>query len=307
MNQNSDKILYSLVDEFLIYLESVRSLSSNSVIAYKNDLFHLMTVLGRDINIDKISTEDLRSCIAYLSKQKKSSSSINRFIAAVRTFFAYCRKFDYIKNNVALELKTVKVPKHIPRFLTGPEVNELCFQPQVNELLWQTRDRAIFEMLYSSGCRVSEIVSLKIKDLEDNNSSAIITGKGRKDRRVYFENDSRIALEIYLKDRKKRFSTENISRNAPEVFVNQSGGPLTTGGVRYILSRYTGVEGTKHHVSPHALRHTFATSMLAGGADVRVVQEMLGHVSISTTQRYTHITTERLIDIYNHAHPHGKK
>src|SRR5574344_1813969 len=171
MNQNSDKILYSLVDEFLIYLESVRSLSSNSVIAYKNDLFHLMTVLGRDINIDKISTEDLRSCIAYLSKQKKSSSSINRFIAAVRTFFAYCRKFDYIKNNVALELKTVKVPKHIPRFLTGPEVNELCFQPQVNELLWQTRDRAIFEMLYSSGCRVSEIVSLKIKDLEDNNSS----------------------------------------------------------------------------------------------------------------------------------------
>ena len=307
MADNVEKMLYSLVDEFLVYLESVRGLSANSIRTYRNDLNHLMEQLGREKSVAEITVADLRNCIAWLSARKLSSASVNSFIAAVRTFFAYCRKFGYIEKNVALELKTIKMPQHMPRFLTAPEVDELCRQPVVNELLWQKRDAAIFEMLYSSGCRVSEIVSLKIHDLQNGNSSAIITGKGKKDRRVYFEEDARNALALYLEDRKDRLHREGIEDRTPEVFVNQSGGALTAGGVRYILSRYTGSEGTKHHVSPHALRHTFATSMLSKGADVRVVQEMLGHASISTTQRYTHITTERLIDIYNRAHPHGKK
>ena len=307
MADNVEKMLYSLVDEFLVYLESVRGLSANSIRTYRNDLNHLMEQLGREKSVAEITVADLRNCIAWLSARKLSSASVNSFIAAVRTFFAYCRKFGYIETNVVLELKTIKMPQHMPRFLTAPEVYELCRQPVVNELLWQKRDAAIFEMLYSSGCRVSEIVSLKIHDLQNGNSSAIITGKGNKDRRVYFEEDARNALALYLEDRKDRFHREGIEDRTPEVFVNQSGGALTAGGVRYILSRYTGSEGTKHHVSPHALRHTFATSMLSKGADVRVVQEMLGHASISTTQRYTHITTERLIDIYNRAHPHGKK
>ncbi len=298
--------LSEVADEFLIYIESVRTLSQNSVIAYKNDLAHLMDVLGKDAFIENVSTEDLRFCVAKLSGENKASSSINRFIAAVRTFFAYCKKLGYIEVNPALELKTVRLPKHIPTFLTAREVDFLCALPEAHELLWETRDKALFEMMYSSGCRVSEIVSLKIKDFGSDFSSVIVTGKGKKDRKVYFGKEAQEALEIYLADRKKRFASEKLQNNSPYVFVNQKGGALTTGGVRYILSKYTGLQGINRHVSPHALRHTFATAMLANGADVRVVQEMLGHSSISTTQRYTHITTEKLIDIYNKAHPHSK-
>lgn len=298
--------LSELADEFLIYIESVRTLSQNSVIAYKNDLAHLMEVLGEDALIENVSTEDLRFCVAKLSGENKASSSINRFIAAVRTFFAYCKKLGYIEVNPALELKTVRLPKHIPTFLTAREVDSLCALPEAHELLWETRDKALFEMMYSSGCRVSEIVSLKIKDFGSDFSSVIVTGKGKKDRKVYFGKEAQEVLEIYLADRKKRFASEKLQDNSPYVFVNQKGGALTTGGVRYILSKYTGLQGINRHVSPHALRHTFATAMLANGADVRVVQEMLGHSSISTTQRYTHITTEKLIDIYNKAHPHSK-
>lgn len=298
--------LSELADEFLIYIESVRTLSQNSVIAYKNDLAHLMKVLGEDALIENVSIEDLRFCVAKLSGENKASSSINRFIAAVRTFFAYCKKLGYIEVNPALELKTVRLPKHIPTFLTAREVDFLCALPEAHELLWETRDKALFEMMYSSGCRVSEIVSLKIKDFGSDFSSVIVTGKGKKDRKVYFGKEAQEALEIYLADRKKRFASEKLQDNSPYVFVNQKGGSLTTGGVRYILSKYTGLQGINRHVSPHALRHTFATAMLANGADVRVVQEMLGHSSISTTQRYTHITTEKLIDIYNKAHPHSK-
>lgn len=292
-------------EEFFVYLSSVRELSENSIIAYKNDFSHLEKVLGADCPVNDITTEDLRLCVAKLSQHKMAAASINRFIAAVRTFFAYCRKFDYIKINPSVNLASVKLPKYMPRFLTSPEIDELCEQPEKKELLWSTRDRALFEMMYSSGCRVSEIVGLKFSDMKEDFSSAIVTGKGKKDRRVYFERDAQIALEKYIKDRGNLFRSLNKKDDVKEIFVNQKGNPLTAHGVRWILSRYTGIEGTKHHVSPHALRHTFATAMLMHGADVRIVQELLGHSSVSTTQRYTHITTEKLIDVYNKAHPHS--
>ncbi|UKI54431.1 MAG: tyrosine-type recombinase/integrase [Treponema sp.] len=193
----------------------------------------------------------------------------------------------------------------MPRFLTSPEIDELCEQPEKKELLWANRDRALFEMMYSSGCRVSEIVGLKFSDMAEDFGSAVVTGKGRKDRIVYFERDAKIALENYIRDREQLFRGLNKKDDVKEIFVNQKGTPLTAHGVRWILSRYTGMEGTNHHVSPHALRHTFATAMLMHGADVRIVQELLGHSSVSTTQRYTHITTEKLIDVYNKAHPHS--
>ncbi len=305
MSERNSLNLNALVSEFIVYIESVRTLSPNSVTAYKNDLEYLEKFLGEDKNISSVNAEEIRFCIARLSKEGKAASSVNRFIAAVRSFFGYCRRFGYIQVNPALEIKTVRAPKYMPRFLTGAEIDELCAEPRKNELLWETRDAAIFEMLYSSGCRVSELAALKKSDFGGDFSSAIVKGKGSKERRVYFGEDARNALQTYLFDRKKRFSAAHITDEEKAVFVNQKGGALTAGGIRWILARYTGAEGTGRHVSPHAFRHTFATAMLAGGADVRVVQEMLGHSSISTTQRYTHITTERLIDIYNKAHPHG--
>ena len=292
-------------EEYLSYIESVRTLSANTVTACRNDLaqFKEMPFIGPEKKMGSIELEDLKQCVGFLSKKKRSAASINRFISSVRSLFAYCRKFGHLRVNVALELKTVKKPKQLPRFMTGAEVDRLCMEPEVNELLWEKRDKALFEMLYSSGCRVSEIASLTLDDFNGDFSSAIVTGKGSKDRRVYFEDDAQKALKSYLEDRKSRFGDRDTERH---IFVNQRGGALTTGGIRMIITRYSGSEGTKHHVSPHAFRHTFATAMITNGADVRLVQELLGHSSISTTQRYTHISTEKMIEMYNKAHPHAR-
>ena len=297
--------LRELTDEFLLYLSAVRGLSDNTVKGYGNDLDELQEFLTPDLDVNSITRENLMLCIGRLSKQKKSAATVNRFIAAVRTLFAYAKKLNYIEKNPSLEMKTVKLPKRVPNFMTTSEVDELCDEPVKEELLWKSRDHALFLMLYSSGCRASEIVSLKLSDFMDGGRSAIVTGKGNKQRKVYFAAEARQALAEYLKDRKKLLADLKIEKVPAELFINLKGGPLTTGGLRYILNRYSGVEGTNRHVNPHAFRHTFATNMLGNGADVRIVQEMLGHSSISTTQRYTHITTEKLIDIYNKAHPHS--
>lgn len=296
--------LKELVDEFLAYIESVRVLSENTVDGYSRDLDKLMTFLTPTLDISTITRESLMLCIGQLSLQKKSPASINRFIAAVRTLFAYATRAQHIKVNPALDMKTVKMRKQMPHFMTDNEVNTLCDEPLNNELLWKTRDRAIFTMLFSSGCRVSEICSLNIDDFQNNYHSAIVTGKGRKQRYVYFDKVSREAISEYLIDRAKVINDHNS--NTKSFFINQKGEALSVSGLRYILNRYSGEEGTKHHINPHAFRHTFATHMLGNGADVRMVQEMLGHSSISTTQRYTHITTERLVEIYNKAFPHGR-
>lgn len=298
-------ILSELVEEFLLYLGAVRGLSENTVLGYKNDLKELQKFLAPTLDIQTITKENLLLSIGQLSKEKKAAASVNRFIAAVRTMFSYALKFGYIKKNPALELKTVKLPKRVPNFMTQPEVNQLCEQPVNNELLWEKRDHALFTMMYSSGCRISEITNIKLDDFMDNYHSAIVTGKGNKQRKVFFAQEARNALALYLQDRKKVLESHNIAEPTRQVFINQKGHPLSVGGVRFIISKYSGAEGTNHHINPHAFRHTFATTMIGNGADVRLVQEMLGHSSISTTQRYTHITTERLIDIYNKAHPHS--
>lgn len=297
--------LQTAIDEFLIYLSAVRTLSDNTITGYRNDFVHLMEYLGSERNIGDVSKEDLLTSIGFLSQKKMASSSINRYIAAVRTLFAYCKKMKYIERNPALELKCVKLPKRLPKFLTNAEVDKLCQAPESNELLWESRDKAIFEMLYSSGCRVSELANLKFQDFTDGFHAAMVRGKGKKDRYVYFAEDAQAALQNYLDDREKKFVDLKLEDSCDFIFVNQRGGHLSVRGISWILSRYSGPEGTNHQISPHALRHTFATAMLGNGADVRLVQELLGHSSVSTTQRYTHITTESLIETYNKAHPHA--
>lgn len=303
--------LEQIAQEVLVYLSSVRGYSENTITAYSEDYEKLKEFLGAETEIQKITLRDLRFCVGNLSAQKKAVTSINRFIASCKTLFAYCRKFQYVSLNPVLELKSLKTPKHLPPFMTIAEVDALCAVPQKKNLLWAARDKAIFEMLYSSGCRVAELASLKIGDFSDGFSRAVVTGKGKKDRYVFFEDEARLALKDYLSERsalllrlKKSEDKTSCAQNA--LFINQCGSALTTRGIRWIVERYSGVEGTKRHISPHAFRHTFATAMLGNGADVRVVQEMLGHSSISTTQRYTHITTQQLIDVYRNAFPHAK-
>lgn len=302
--------LKEAVGEYILYIRTVRSYSANTVTGYSEDFKHLFAVVPEDTPINQVDVMMLRNCIAKLSRKKYSVTSINRFIAACRGLFAYCKKFGYLESNVSLELKTLKTPKHLPKFMTQVEVDELCLEPEKKELLWEKRDKALFEMLYSSGCRVGEIANLCITDLTADHSSAVVVGKGQKSRRVFFEEDARKALDAYLKDRDERFPEASMrgGSTVEQVFLSQKGLPLTEHGIWYIVSRYTGAEGSGRHLSPHAFRHTFATAMLSGGADIRSVQEMLGHSSISTTQRYTHVTTARLKEVYAQAFPHsGKK
>lgn len=291
-------------EEFLLYLATVKGMTENTVQSYGEDYKKLNEFLDPDTEIDKVSLQDLRFCVGSLSAQKFSVATINRFIASLRALFSYSQKFGRLKVNPALEIKTLKAPKHLPNFMTGTEVDALCDAPQKNELLWASRDKAIFEMLYSSGCRVAELASLTLGDFSAGGKSAVVKGKGKKDRIVYFEDDALAALKDYLAERKALLLRLKLP-GQKALFVNKKGGQLSTRGIRWIVSRYSGPEGTNRHVSPHAFRHTFATSMLSSGADVRVVQEMLGHSSISTTQRYTHVTTQQLIDTYRQAHPHG--
>jgi integrase/recombinase XerC len=292
-------------EEFLTYLKGVRHFSKHTVLAYENDYKNLITRFKSDVEIACVTVDDLKNCVAQMSVQNKKPASINRWIASVRSLFAYCRRMGHIATNAALGIKTIKQPKTLPLFMTDSEVNALCAEPERTGLLWASRDKALFKMLYSSGCRVSEAAGLCVKDLASDLKSAIVRGKGSKDRIVFFTNDAVDALKEYLCEREAKQNRTGTEKKADALFLNERGKALSARGIRYILDRYSGLEGTKRHVSPHAFRHTFATTLLANGADVRVVQEMLGHSSISTTQRYTHITTERLIKTYQASHPHG--
>lgn len=303
----TQKTLENCIEEFLVYISSVRRLSDNTVTGYAEDFIHLKDFLGNERLVSQVSLEDLRMCIGELSREKYSVTSINRFISAVRGLFFYLKKFNIIQKNPALELKTLRAPKHLPKFMTQTEVEQMCRIPRERELLWPMRDLAVFEMLYSSGCRVSELASLKFSDFTSDFSSAIVRGKGSKDRRVYFEKEARFALKRYLLERKQRFPQceAGCPLYVENIFINQKGTMLTAHGIGFIVKTYSGVQGTNRPVTPHAFRHTFATTLLNNGADIRIVQELLGHSNISTTQRYTHVTTEHLIEVYKQAFPHS--
>ena len=303
----TQKTLENCIEEFLVYISSVCRLSDNTVTGYAEDFIHLKNFLGNERLVSQVSLEDLRMCIGELSRNKYSITSINRFISALRGLFFYLKKFNIILKNPALELKTLRAPKHLPKFMTQTEVEQMCRIPTERELLWPMRDLAVFEMLYSSGCRVSELASLKFSDFTSDFSSAIVRGKGSKDRRVYFEKEARFALKRYLLERKQRFPQceAGCPLYVENIFINQKGTMLTAHGIGFIVKTYSGVQGTNRPVSPHAFRHTFATTLLNNGADIRIVQELLGHSNISTTQRYTHVTTEHLIEVYKQAFPHS--
>jgi len=296
--------------EYLSYLSCIKGLSEHTITGYSEDYKLLLGILGNQRDIQEISLNDLRSTIGVLSKKNYSPTSINRYIAAVRGMFAYCKRNKYIPHNPALELKNLKIPKHLPVYMTQNEIDNMCKMPEEKPLLWAARDKAIFEMFYSSGCRVSELALLTFDQLKQDFSSAIITGKGNKQRVVYFEKDAVEALKQYLSERKTRFPQAEKTGGSyiKQVFLNQAGKPLTVNGFQFIVKTYSGPEGTNKPVSPHAFRHTFATQMLNNGADIRMIQKMLGHSSINTTQKYTHISKQELKDIYNQAFPHsGKK
>ena len=296
-----------VIDSYAAYLRLQRGLSANTAENYCRDVGKLLSYIdgeGVDLHeVDELMLENFVCALIDVGIQPRSQA---RIVSGIKSFMRYLQIEGYIDRNPSELLPTPRIGRHLPDVLSVDEIDAMIAMIDMSTPEG-VRNRAIIETLYGCGLRVSEVIALRMSQVFADDEYVIVEGKGNKQRKVYFEENSRKAIEVYLQDRSKIIADNGILNPTKQFFINQKGQPISVNGIRYIITRYSGAEGTKHHVNPHAFRHTFATSMLANGADVRMVQEMLGHSSISTTQRYTHITTEKLIEIYNKAHPHGEK
>lgn len=293
-------------EEYLEYLRGVRSLSPRTIESYRRDL-RLFDIFLAGIPPFEAEDSDIRLFVAELGQKDFQSSGINRVLSALRGFYRYAVRFSHTRKNPTETIRNLKVPQKMPTFLFAEDADAFCKKPEssIQPPLWQSRDTALLTVLYSTGCRVSEIAGITLADIDPSGASATVTGKGNKQRKVFFSKAARAALDAYLPEREaviQRHQERNYAKN--KLFISKRGLSLSVRGIQFILERYSNEAGNQR-LSPHALRHTFATTLITRGADIRVVQEMLGHASISTTQRYTHITKDHLKKLYHQAHPHG--
>jgi integrase/recombinase XerC len=295
-----DKYLSSFED----FLSSERNYSKHTLKAYIADIKEFALVLKEmglisedngDIDFANLDETPIRTYISKLYGKNKKAS-ISRKLASVRTFFEFMIRNRTMKSNPAKLVPTPKGEKRLPTFLTVDEVVKLVETPGADNV-YESRDRAILELLYSCGLRVSELVGINLNELDLNSMSVKVLGKGNKERMVPLGSKASTAIKIYLS---QRF---DLKPKDDYLFVNSRGGRLSTRSIDRIIKKYATISGIPKNISPHVLRHTFATHLLGGGADLRAIQEMLGHKSLSTTQRYTHTSIEKLMEIYDKTHP----
>ena len=294
----------TLFQEYLAYLGSVRTMSSHTVLAYSQDLADFERYCNSlQATPLTISVQDIRGYIGVLSARNVSSVTINRALSAIRGLFRWMILMDLRKDNPSSSLANLKTPKTLPTFLWEQEMAAFASLPTETGILWALRDTALILVMYSAGLRISEVASLRVDALDRDQRGARVIGKGNKERQVYFTQEARAALQAWLPVRSSIAMGHRGEPGGP-VFIRRDGKPLSISGIRWIISRYAAL--SPQHIHPHTLRHSFATHLVNAGCDVRVVQELLGHASLSTTQRYTHLDMERLKKIYSKAHPHGK-
>ena len=292
-----------LIQEYLEYLTSVRGVSERTISAYSRDLEHYHNYCNNhDFLPENARHLEVRGFIADLSAEGIASVSVNRALSSIRGFYRWLLRFSYRSDDPSSPLKNLRTPKTLPAFLWEAEMAHFSELPGKAGILWPERDKALILAMYSGGLRISETVALNLKDIESDFSSARIIGKGNKERRIFFSDEVREALLTYLPERKEKLKAE---KPTDRLFISLKGAPISVPGVRWIISKYAERSGLGKNIHPHSLRHSFATHLVNSGCDVRVVQELLGHASISTTQRYTHVDMERLRKVYNTAHPHG--
>ncbi|MFL5814483.1 MAG: tyrosine recombinase XerC [Bdellovibrionia bacterium] len=293
------------LERFLAHLQAARGFSPHSLRAYEIDLTHwtghLESVQGiasiEDLS-QRLEATDLRSYLASLYESHERSSLCRR-LSAIRTFLKYLRVQGLVRRDVGLLVPSPKADSKLPRFLKIEEMQELVEAPDLSTWLGK-RDRALFELLYGSGLRVSEGVGLSLGDLDLANGWVRVLGKGSKERNVPFGSAAREAIENYLAAKPQ--DAAQGSGDVP-LFVNYQGTRLTARSVARILAKHLVRIASAKNLSPHGLRHSFATHLLAAGADLRTIQELLGHARLSTTQRYTHVDLGALLDEYRGAHP----
>jgi integrase/recombinase XerC len=291
------------IHQYLEYLTAVRGVSERTAAAYTRDLERYLAYCdNRGFLPEGADPAGVRGFIADLSAEGIASVSVNRSLSSIRGFYRWMMRFGYRKDDPSSLLRNLKTPKTLPAFLLEKEMAEFSELPGTAGILWPERDKALILTMYSAGLRISELVELSLKTLEKDFSGARIIGKGDKERQVFFSEEAREALLAYLPMRQVRVAKDKPTER---LFVNRQGKPISVPGVRWIINQYAERSGLGKNIHPHALRHSFATHLVNSGCDIRVVQELLGHASISTTQRYTHVSTERLKNVYKKAHPHG--
>jgi len=291
------------MEEYIQYIFSVRGMSERTVSAYKRDLEHYAAYCtNHDFLPEEANAAGVRGFISDLSAEGAASVSVNRSLSSIRGFYRWMLRFGYRSDDPSAPLRNLKTPRTLPVFLWEGEMAHFSELPEKSGILWPERDKALILTMYSGGLRISETASLSMKNMEKDFSGARIIGKGDKERQVFFSDEAKEALALYILVRKKRIKAEHPT---DRLFINRKGEPISVPGVRWIISKYAERSSLEKSIHPHSLRHSFATHLVNSGCDVRVVQELLGHANISTTQRYTHVNMERLREVYNKAHPHG--
>lgn len=291
------------LEEYLEYMEYERKYSFETIKSYESDILQFFSYCDtRGQNFLNVSYEFSREYLRFLNEElKEKPASISRKISSLRSFYQFLIREERTKVNYFKLLVLPKNDKKLPRFFEYQELEELFSVPDKKTPLGQ-RDSLVLEMLYATGCRVSELVSIKLEDIDFSKMRIKIMGKGKKMRYVYFEEICKNALTLYLED--GRNSLLKTPTNI--LFLNHLGSPLTTRGVRYILDQIIRKTSIHKNISPHMLRHSFATHLLNEGCDLLSVQELLGHDSLKATSIYTHITTDRMKDVYLKTHPRAR-
>jgi tyrosine recombinase XerC len=277
------------------YLEIEKNYSVHTILNYRLDLEDFKKFLS-DTQIENVDYLTLRKYLAVLKERNLGTRTVGRRLSALRSFFKFLTREGYLKTNPISVLSSPKQEKHLPSFMTEEEVSRLIESAFAKNEKDERglRDRAILETFYSTGMRISEVVGLNITDIDFIGGIVKVMGKGKKERIVPIGETAIAAIRAYLEKRRKQ---------AEALFLNKNGKRITARGTRNIVVKYIRLAGIKQGVSAHTFRHSFATHLLNRGADLRTVQELLGHANLSTTQIYTHLTTERLKSVYDKAHP----
>ncbi len=292
------------LDRYLEYLEYERHYSCYTVDNYKKDIEEFLEYLEREsINYLKLEYSDIRLYLAYLKEEKhEKSTSISRKLSALRSYYKYLCNNNRVNTNLFNLISSPKKEQKLPRYFEYNELEELFNVPDLKTTLGQ-RDRLILELLYATGIRVGELVKIRLKDINKSERTILIHGKGSKERIVNYGEYASDILNMYLNDSYKKLN----KFNSDYLILNNQGRNITERGIRYILSNLIKRTSLHKNISPHMLRHSFATHLLNEGCDILSVKELLGHESISSTQIYTHITNDRLKDVYLHSFPRVKK
>jgi len=298
----------NLIEQFLEHLRYERNVSAHTLRNYSSDLEQFLQFLTADNKrkapeISEIDHLTIREWLASLHTAHRTKSSIARKLAALRTFFQFLVREGLLELNPAKLVATPKLEKKLPKHLSIEEAVRFIESPDPETDLGK-RDRAMLELMYATGVRVAELTTLNLADVDFRNQLARVTGKRRKQRIVPFGDPASAAIQCYLEVRDKFLLNAPISKRDEEaLFLNYQGTRITTRSVGRMVEKYIRICAGMHNISPHALRHSFATHLLDSGADLRDIQELLGHARLSTTQVYTHVSMEKLIEVYDKAHP----